>query len=282
MQSWQTKNGFENGDGVDDSLVEFTRTLLRIQESSAYGTFCERVYGRDLRQLNAVDEEQLQMLLSSLQLDETHRVLDLGCGGGFISEYISDITGAKVTGIDFADDIIKSAQKRTSQKKERLTFQTADLNKLSETFEKKLLNSSEKFHFIISIDTLYFVDDITDVIKTMKRLLQPGGQFATFYTYKKQAGDEGNKLNPKQNKLGKALTSSGFRYETHDFTENEKLIWQKTKQTAEALIQSFITEGHQKTYEERIWEANRNLTASNEARSARSFYLTKPKTILTP
>lgn len=277
MQNWQTKSGFENGDGVDDSLVEFTRTLLRIQESSAYGTFCERVYGRDLRQLNAVDEEQLQKLLSSLHLNESHRVLDLGCGGGFISEYISDITGAKVTGIDFVDDIIKSAQKRTLLKKDRLTFLTADLNNLSETFEKKILSASDKFNYIISIDALYFVDDITDIIKSMKRLLRPGGQFATFYTYKKQVGDEGNKLNPKQNKLGKALTSSGFRYVTYDFTENEKLIWLKTKQAAEDLKQSFITEGHQKTYEERIWEANRNLIASNESRSARSFYLTKPK-----
>lgn len=35
-----------------------------------------------------------------------------------------------MTGIDFADEIIKSAQNRTHTKKERLRFQRADLNDL--------------------------------------------------------------------------------------------------------------------------------------------------------
>jgi 2-polyprenyl-3-methyl-5-hydroxy-6-metoxy-1,4-benzoquinol methylase len=87
--------------------------LLKSQKSKAYGEFCKKVYGRNLCQFNMFDEEQLQKLLTELNLNNTHIVLDLGCGNGLISEYISDLTGAKVIGIDYAGGAIKEAQKLT-------------------------------------------------------------------------------------------------------------------------------------------------------------------------
>jgi cyclopropane fatty-acyl-phospholipid synthase-like methyltransferase len=251
----------------DDSSQGFTGTLRRIQDSTTYGHFCEEVYGRNLRQFNAVDEEQLQKLLSSLSLNESHSLLDLGCGGGFISEYISDMTGAKVTGIDFADEIVKSAQNRTRFKRERLNFLTADLNAIPRALGK--------FNFIISIDTLYFIEDLAESIKKIKDLLLPGGKFATFFTFKKQIGDSENNLNPNSNKLGKALNAAGFNFQTHDFSLNEKVIWENAKSFAEIFKESFIAEGYRETYEGRIRESERNLKSIYEGRSARSFYLTE-------
>jgi len=38
-----------------------------------------------------------------LQLDASHHGLDLGCGNGLIAEYVSDRTGAHITGLDYAE-----------------------------------------------------------------------------------------------------------------------------------------------------------------------------------
>ena len=49
-------------------------------------------------------------------------MLDLGCGNGKMAEYISDCTGANLTGIDFIPFAIQQAQERTQAKRDRLEF----------------------------------------------------------------------------------------------------------------------------------------------------------------
>lgn len=245
----------------------FVQTLLRLQNSPTYGLFCEKVYGRNLCQFNALDEEQLQALVSALNLNSTHSVLDLGCGGGFISEYISDKTGASVTGVDFAKEVIELAQQRTSSKRQRLNFIVGNLNALSDEIGK--------FDIILSIDTLYFVEDLSASIRSFKKLLTLDGRIAAFYTYKRKPGDIENALKPESNKLGKALTAAGFRFETHDYSSNEQQIWTTAKNVAEELKELFTAEGNIKTYQGRVSESEENLNSILEGRSARSFYLTE-------
>ena len=57
-------------------------------------------------------------------------VLDLGCATGKISEYISDLTNAQITGIDYVKNAIKRAKERTFNKSSKLTFQHMDFNNL--------------------------------------------------------------------------------------------------------------------------------------------------------
>ena len=70
--------------------------LLRTGKSKAYSMFCERVFGKDLSQFNVLDMEQLNTLIETLDLKPEETALDLGCGNGRITEYISDATGAKI------------------------------------------------------------------------------------------------------------------------------------------------------------------------------------------
>jgi 2-polyprenyl-3-methyl-5-hydroxy-6-metoxy-1,4-benzoquinol methylase len=63
------------------------------------------VYGRDLSQFNALDEIQLQFLLSNLKQLNPASVLDLGCGLGRITEFVAQNLDAEVTGLDFADQV---------------------------------------------------------------------------------------------------------------------------------------------------------------------------------
>ena len=70
--------------------------------SAAHSRLCERVFGKDLCQEGQMDMAELEHLLARMHLQPGDTVLDLGCGAGVISEYISDVTGSKVTGVDYA------------------------------------------------------------------------------------------------------------------------------------------------------------------------------------
>ena len=67
-----------------------------------------------------MDMAELGKMLDCLDLKSGDAVLDLGCGAGVISEYISDQTDAAVTGIDYAATTIAAATARTQDKRSRL------------------------------------------------------------------------------------------------------------------------------------------------------------------
>ena len=61
-------------------------------------------------------------MLEETPSGQVSRVLDVGCGNGKIAEYISDLTQASVTGIDYVPEAISHAQERTAEKRGRLSF----------------------------------------------------------------------------------------------------------------------------------------------------------------
>ena len=215
----------------------FTDTLFCLQNSEAYSQFCEKVYGRNLCQFNVLDEEQLQHLLSALEIQPSHSVLDIGCGPGFISEYISDVTGAKVTGVDFAGQAMKAARARTMDKANRLQFVEGNLDSLPSVLGQ--------FDFIVSVDTLCFADDLLSCMKQVRSLLKPTGIFAAFCSYTQKEAPLGD-LDPRTSRYGQALTQAGFTFQVFGYSLNERIIW----------------------------EAERTLTFIKEERRARTFFLT--------
>lgn len=239
----------------------FSKMLLQSEQSKAYRVFCEKVYGRDLCQANMVDEEQLQKLISAGKFTSSEKILDLGCGLGFTSEYLSDVTGADIRGVDFAKGAIESAQVRTALKKDRLEFVVGNLNKLP--------SSSEKYDVILAIDTLYFVNDLQSTILRLKALLNTGGRLLIFYSDK----SDGVKKAATENDLGVSLSNVGFKFETWDFTQNEKQIWQSTLQAADELRRDFVKEGNADLFKSRRQEAVRNLRWQEEGLMTRYLYL---------
>src|SRR5512144_3000981 len=98
----------------------------RAPHSPAHAAFCRRVYGRDLCQTGLADMAQLRRMLPATDLPHGQRALDLGCGLGLITEYLSDTTQAYVAGLDDVPVAIKVAQERTRAKQPRLAFRLAD------------------------------------------------------------------------------------------------------------------------------------------------------------
>jgi ubiquinone/menaquinone biosynthesis C-methylase UbiE len=246
------------------SIQEFSKWLTRSEQSKAFASFCERVYGKNLCQCNMMDMKQLDKLLEILNLNKDNRGLDLGCGIGAITEYISDLTGAHITGIDFATGAIKRAGERTRKKQNRLTFREGNMNNLE--FPMK------SFDTIIAIDTLYFVDDLEKTIGQMKAILKPNGQMGIFFTQMIKPEDPKELLLPERTKLAQALKKHSLSFKTWNFTENEYRIWRKQKQVAEDLRSEFAAEGNLYLYSSRIEESEYILKFVDADRLSRHLY----------
>ncbi len=99
------------------ALDFYTRFYDALPRSPAHAEFCRRLFGMDLGQQGFSDMAQIHALLEAVQLRPGETALDIGCGDGRIAEYISDNTGARVTGLDLIPAAIASAQRRTKSKR---------------------------------------------------------------------------------------------------------------------------------------------------------------------
>ena len=247
----------------------YDNLLSRTETSQAYSMFCERVFGKDLSQFNVLDMEQLNTLIEKLELKPSEVALDIGCGNGKIAEYISDLIGAKMVGLDFAAEVIKKAQQRTVDKKDRLTYMVGNMDELS--FE------DGSFDAIISIDTLYFVENIDATIRKLKTLLKPTGRLAIFYDQSCEPDEPRDVLLPENTKIGVALRNNGLAFETIDYTANSRGIWVREIEAAEELKELFAKEGNVDIYEDRTRDTRRTLEKVENGRQVRHFYLAKLK-----
>lgn len=102
---------------------------------------------------------------------QAHSILDLGCGGGFLSNFLSK-KGHKVTGLDISEDALKVARRYDFTKK--VSYLRGDAYKLP--FNKN------SFDVVCAMDFLEHVEKPNEIIKEVSRVLKPGGQFL-FYTF---------------------------------------------------------------------------------------------------
>jgi ubiquinone/menaquinone biosynthesis C-methylase UbiE len=242
----------------------FSEGLNRHEQSRAYSEYCRRLYGKNLCQFNMMDMEQLETLLELLELRAEDHVLDLGCGIGTVTEFISDRTGAHVTGVDFAPGAIARAQERTKDKCNRLAFVVGDMNSLE--------FPEHSFDTVIAIDTLYFVEDLGHTVGQMKRIVSPQGQMGLFFSQKIEPKDDGQRLLPQNTDLARALKACRLPYRTWDFTRHEHDHWRRSLELAEELKSMFEEEGNLGIYKSRIEEGQRLLKMSEEGRSSRFLY----------
>ncbi len=99
------------------------------------------------------------------------RVLDLGCGGGFLANSLA-ASGHEVTGLDASDDALKIAALHDPSRSVR--YQRGDALHLP--------YESESFDAVCAMDFLEHVEDPRRVIGEAARVLKPSGSFF-FHTF---------------------------------------------------------------------------------------------------
>ena len=92
-------------------------------------------------------------------------ILDIGCGGGLLSEPMSRM-GANVTGIDASDKNIKIAKLHSKKSKLKINYLCSSPEKLKIT---------KKFDVILNMEIVEHVEDIDFFLKSCSKLLKKNG-----------------------------------------------------------------------------------------------------------
>jgi ubiquinone/menaquinone biosynthesis C-methylase UbiE len=241
----------------------FQRFYSAAHASEAHTRFCERVYGKDLCQEGQTDMAALGDLLAHLDLKPGDHLLDLGCGAGGISEYVSDHTGAQVTGIDYSVSAIATANTRTEDKRSRLTFLQADLNTLE--------LPAQSFDAAISLDSIYWVADFAEALMRIVRTLKPGGQIGILIVHILAYCDRPEELEIDNTPVASALSELDLDYQAHDCTAQFREFWPRVKEAAVALREDFENEGNGFISQNWIREADDEYMPAIKANEIRRY-----------
>ena len=96
-------------------------------------------------------------------------ILDIGCGGGLISEPMCRL-GANVTGIDASEKNIKVAKLHSANSKLKINYQTKS---------PEQLDASEKFDIILNLEIVEHVDNVKLYLESCNSLLKNNGLMFT-------------------------------------------------------------------------------------------------------
>ncbi len=97
--------------------------------------------------------------------------LDIGCGGGILSEKLRRL-GANVTGIDASKSSIDIAKKHAKKSRLEIDYKCITTSELLEVKEEKALN---KFELVIASEVIEHVSDRRIFLSDISNLCRPGG-----------------------------------------------------------------------------------------------------------
>ena len=115
--------------------------------------------------LETAQNNKIQHIIKKLNIQPNQKILDIGCGGGILTEPLARL-GAKVCGIDENENAIKVATDHA--KKNKLNI---DYKKMS--FDK--INFSKKFDVIVCMEVLEHLYDVDMLVSKVSQILKPSG-----------------------------------------------------------------------------------------------------------
>ncbi len=214
----------------------YNRFYEAAQKSDAYSEYCKKVFGEDFTQQGFSDIAQIDFMLRLLSIQPADAVLDMGCGNGKMIEYVSDTTGATCRGFDFSSVAIREARRRTCGKTARLRFDEGCIG-----VQQYPENSLD---FVISVDTVFFGEDLSKTIADIFHWLKPGGKAVIFYSpFRFDTTKSKDMLRPDGTDVAIALQAAHILYDTYDFTKEHFEHMQRKKQIITSMEQAFRKEG---------------------------------------
>ena len=117
--------------------------------------------------LHALNAPRLQYVADRIALHGA-RVLDVGCGGGLLSEAMAK-AGAEVTGIDLAPELLKVARLHGLESGVKVDYRQQSVEDLAE-------QAPATFDAITCMEMLEHVPDPAAILAACATLLKPGGK----------------------------------------------------------------------------------------------------------
>jgi len=225
-----------------------------------HSEFCEAVFGIDLSQHGFADKEQLDLLIGVSGMKAGQRAMDVGCGNGKIAEYLSDVTGTQVTGVDNCETAVRAATERTARKRQKLSFRTGDMNELH--------MEPQAYDHALFIDSIYFSEDYDATIRRAMDGLALDGDLLFFYSVGPALLGTNDipaeTLQARGTPLAQSLLRAGLTAEHWDLTIQDYHLARKRRGFLLDHKGQFEEQGAGFIYENRIADAT-NFIAAIEA-----------------
>ena len=120
----------------------------------------------DFKPLHVINPLRANYIKTKTDLTDKN-ILDVGCGGGILSEALHDFGGI-VTGIDAAGPGIEVAKVHAKENNKNISY----FEKTAETLNEEC---PESFDIVTCLEVLEHVPDPKNLVKTCVSLLKPGG-----------------------------------------------------------------------------------------------------------
>lgn len=96
------------------------------------------------------------------------KIIDIGCGGGILSESMSQL-GGRVTGIDMSKEAIQVAKLHQHESGTTIDYRVS-------TAEEAAIQHPGEFDIVTCLEMLEHVPDPVSIVKSCATLVKPGGQ----------------------------------------------------------------------------------------------------------
>jgi SAM-dependent methyltransferase len=248
-----------------DAKESYDYLYKNMEECKAFRRYWERIHGHSLLTLDNLDKEALAQITGLLGLQQGERLLDVGCGNGYLTEFLSDSADIIALGIDISPVAIALATKRTIAKKVRLEFKTGDINKMG---------SFPDFNSITVIEALYTAHDIGSVLWRLKAMLLPKGRM--LLVINQTSSDPSDKtflLTPDHTDLALELTRLGLFYKAVDITDGDISFLTRSVADLAKCETEFQQEGFGVFWADRIIHDKASLLETQMGHLKRYIYL---------
>lgn len=142
---------------------------VHAHEIHKFGSMAERWWDKqgEFKTLHAINPLRLQFIQQYISLDGK-RVVDVGCGGGILTESLAQ-KGAEALGIDLSGDLIDVAELHALETETpTVTYQKISVETLAE-------EQPESFDFVTCMEMLEHVPDAGSIVAACAKLVKPDG-----------------------------------------------------------------------------------------------------------